>query len=89
MQHAVKRKMLYLVKLINGDDHLADTETSDKKQMLSSLAASLESGFKLANSSVHHQKRAICLRCSRDHVRYEVPVPRRVQDSNFAVGSAE
>lgn len=66
------------VEFVDGDDDALDAHAADEEGVFFGLA--FEAGFEVAGAGVDDEDGEVGLACAGNHVGYEVPVARSVED---------
>jgi len=78
-----------LIHLVDGDDHLTDTEGEGKKGVLTGLSRLGNTGLELSSGGGNDQHGGISLGSSSDHVLDEVTMSGGINDGDIVLGSLE
>ena len=69
---ARRRRSTDHIKLIQRDDDLLDAQAPNEHKVLSCLATTTETGFKLSIRGVNNEQCTVCLSRPGDHVGYKI-----------------
>ncbi len=70
------------IHLVNADNQLLDSESVGQQEVLASLSLIGDTGLELSFGGCDDEDSAVCLRSPRDHILDEIPMPRRIDNSN-------
>jgi hypothetical protein len=84
-QRTAKNRKTDQVKLIDCCHDLGDPEAAHEYNVLARLPTTIEARLELTSRGAYDEKRAVCLRGTRDHVRDEVPVSGSIKYGDIPV----